>query len=106
MLWQAILPDLGWCEKVLKAYGIHGDYDAFHDLAETEQWTELREQIEKRPNNTDYCYALEYDDCFESDDCATIVTALRYRLIYLSDLQIVADLFVSAFIFHDERLLP
>ena len=80
--WDAIFPSLHWCEYELKQLGFHSDYDKLHKIIE-----------DANANDNWYTVvpdtALEYrtitdeTDDLEHDNCATVITALRYRKRYL-----------------------
>lgn len=80
--WDAIFPSLDWCEYELKQLGFHSDYDKLHKIIE-----------DANDNDDGYTVvpdtAFEYrtitdeTDGLEHDECAKVLTALRYRKRYL-----------------------
>ena len=89
-LWDAIFPNLEWCEHEIKRLGFHSDYEELHTILEnandTEDWYTVV------PDD-----ALEYrtltpeTNCLEHDQAAMLMTALRYRKRYLKNLDFPQD---------------
>ena len=89
-LWDAIFPNLEWCQHGLSQLGFHSDYDKLHKIIED-------------ANDPNVWYttipdaALEYrtitpeTDGLEHDERATLITALRYRQRYLDNLDFPQD---------------
>ena len=88
--WDAVLPNLEWCEYELKKLGFHRDYDALYEIAEASGVSNENPHV---PNAVMVYRETpeDMDDTLGSDDRATLITALRYRKYYLDRLDYPQD---------------
>ena len=89
-LWDAIFPNLEWCEHVLRQLGFHCDHDTLLEIIEDANdpnvwYTTIPEAA------LAYRRITPETDILEHDEMATVITALRYRKQYLDSLYYPED---------------